>query len=86
MALRLRGDRILCAAMHEAEDGDIYLGDGIHHMLSVETGALVTEPMTLPPGFGLGGHAAHGEWWWRGEAPDDAVIDDWHRFRLPEGG
>lgn len=81
--MRLRGDRVLCAAIHPDEPGDLYLGDGIHYMLSVETGSLVTEPMHLPEGTGRGGHAAHGEWWWRGEAPEDAVIEDWHPAREP---
>lgn len=34
MALRIRKDgRILCAAHHEAEEGDLYLDDYIHEYL-----------------------------------------------------
>jgi hypothetical protein len=74
MALRVRSDgRILCAAMHPAEDGDTYLHDGLHYKLSAELGALVTEPMHADAG--RGGHARHGEWWWRDEVPDDVVIE-----------
>lgn len=75
MAVRIRRDgRVLCAAMHPAEPGDTYLDDGLHYKLSVELGALVTEPMDSD--VGRGGHAAHGEWWWRDEVPADVVIED----------
>lgn len=71
---------MLCAAMHRPETDDRgYLDDGLHYKLSVELGAIVTEPMHPDPDNpGRGGHAAHGEWWWRDEVPDDVVIE-----RLP---
>jgi hypothetical protein len=75
MAVRIREDgRILCAAMHSAAPGDVYLDDQAHYVLSVETGVLVTEEMFNPAG--RGGHAAHGEWWWRDAVPADAAAFD----------
>lgn len=75
MAIRIRKDgRILCAAMHPAEPGDVYLDDQTHYVLSTETGIVVTEAMFDPAG--RGGHAAHGEWWWRDAVPDDVAIED----------
>lgn len=72
MSLRIRSDgRILCAAMHPEESGDTYLHDGIHHRLC-RTGAIVTEPMNSG---GRGGHARHGEWWWRDEVPADVTAE-----------
>ncbi len=74
MALRIRSDgRILCAAMHPAEPGDTYLHDGISYRLTVESGAIVTEPMFSNEG--RGGHAKHGEWWWADEVPPDVVLE-----------
>lgn len=77
MALRIRPDgKILCAAMHPAEPGDTYLHDGISYKLTVDLGAIVTEPMTADPANpGRGGHGRHGEWWWRHEVPADAVLE-----------
>ena len=79
MALRIRdseGGRILCAAMHPAMPGDRYIDDRGHYLLSVELGILVTEPMTPDPDNpGLGGHRAHGEWFWYDQVPRDAVIE-----------
>jgi hypothetical protein len=71
MAVRIRKDgRILCAAMHHQEPGDVYLHDGIHGHLA-RACILVTEPMDGPAG--RGGHAVHGEWWWRTDVPADVV-------------
>jgi len=78
MAVRVRADgRVLCAAMHEVEPDDrAYLDDGLHYKLSVQLGALVTEPMHADPDDpGRGGHAAHGEWWWCDEVPDDVLLE-----------
>lgn len=77
MAVRVRrpSGEIVCAAMHPAQEGDCYLDDGLHYKLSVELGVLVSEPMDLPEGVGLGGHRRHGLWWWRGEAPAAAVLE-----------
>jgi hypothetical protein len=76
MSLRLRPTgEILCAAMHPEQPGDQYVDDQKHYELSVDHGLLVTEPMELPVGVGLGGHGVHGRWWWRGEAPSAAVLE-----------
>jgi hypothetical protein len=53
--------------------GDTYLHDGISYRLTVELGAIVTEPMLST--LGRGGHAQHGEWWWANEVPKDAVLE-----------
>lgn len=76
MAVRIRTDgRVLCAAMHLPEAGDIYIDDGLHYRLSAELHVLVTEAMHE----GIrGGHAEHGEWWWRGLAPADVTIDPFY--------
>lgn len=80
MAVRIRRHgAIVCAAMHPPELGDTYLNDEIHYMLSVTSKVLVTEPMDLPEGVGLGGHAKHGYWWWRNDAPTGAKIDDFYK-------
>jgi len=70
-----RTGEILCAAMLPAEEGDCYIDDGVHYYLGVEKRLLVSEPMHLPEGVGRGGHAAHGQWWWHNEVPDDVVIE-----------
>jgi hypothetical protein len=74
MAVRVRkSGQIVCAAKFPAEEGDCYIDDGVHYLLAVEKRLLVTEPMDGPDG--RGGHAAHGEWWWHNEVPDDVVIE-----------
>ncbi len=74
MSLRIRSDgRVLCAAMHPPAEGDIYVADADSYRLTVMERALVTEPMHAAGG--RGGHAVHGEWWWRGLAPADAVLE-----------
>lgn len=71
MAVRIRKDgRIFCAAHSEPEQDDTYIHDGIHYMLSVEFGVLVTQPMPLHVESG-------GEWWWRDSVPAGIEIDDW---------
>lgn len=68
MAVRIRADgTIVCAAMSEPQEGDTYLHDGIHHILSGELGVLVSEPMER--------HQHDGLWWWRGRAPNDRAIE-----------
>lgn len=75
MAVRIReSGEILCAAMHPALPGDSYIDDGLHYRLSVDIGVLVTEPMELPNGVGRGGHARHGQWWWRDDVPQDVKV------------
>lgn len=77
LSIRVRADgRILCAAKHAEEIGDTYLDDGLHYRLAVELRVLVTEAMHQASG--RGGHAAHGEWWWRGAVPDDVEIDPFY--------
>lgn len=74
MALRIRQDgRILCAAMHVPETGDIYLNDKISYLLTVEHRILVTEPMETENGFG--GHLKHGQWWWFNNIPEGVEIE-----------
>ncbi len=68
MALRLRMDgRILCAAIHAEETGDIYLDDAIHYLLSVELGIIVSEYHVE--------HQHTGEWWRVDEVPEGLIID-----------
>lgn len=45
MAIRIRKDRktIVCAAISEEKEGDIYLNDEIHYCLSEELGVLRTD-------------------------------------------
>lgn len=82
MALRVRQNgQILCAAKHRAEPGDTYLHDGLHYRLSVDLGAVVTEPMYCDGG--RRGHAYHGEWWWRDRVPADIEIDPYHLRKGP---
>lgn len=73
MAVRIRQDgRILCAAKHPEQPGDIYIPDGLHYRLSADLGVLVTEPMYCDGG--RRGHAYHGEWWWRDRLPADIEL------------
>lgn len=77
MALRIRKDgRILCAALHSEEEGDTYLHDGISYILTVELKSIVTEPWIS--NLGRGGHSVHGEWWWKHEVPNDAIIENFY--------
>lgn len=82
MAVRIRKDgRVLCAAMHVAEEGDRYIDDGLHYLLSVELGVLVTDSFHLheDPEAHEGDTEltradmldGHGEWWWVHETPPD---------------
>lgn len=68
MAVRIRKDgRVLCAAMHPAEEGDCYVNDSVHYALSVEAKVLVTEPHEQ--------HKDRGEWWWVNAIPASVEID-----------
>lgn len=74
MGARIRTDgRVFCAAMHAEKVGDLYLDDALLYDLSM-LGVLVTEPMDQVSG--RGGHAQHGEWWWRWNVPSDALLED----------
>jgi hypothetical protein len=71
MALRIRKDgRILCAAIHSAEDGDTYIDDELHYEMSVERKILVAEPSDL--------HNQSGQWWWSGNIPNDVIVDKFY--------
>jgi hypothetical protein len=71
MALRVRKDgRVLCAAMHPQEEGDMYVSDRLHYYLSVERKVLVTEPHEH--------HKNRGEWWWLNAIPSDVSIDSFY--------
>ena len=71
MAIRIRNDgRVLCAALHGQEPGDLYLDDGIHYRLSVELKVLVTTPFES--------HMQHGQWWWANQVPLDVEIDQFY--------
>lgn len=71
MALRIRKNgKILCAAMHKAEDGDVYINDGVHYYLSAIQKIIVTEPMER--------HKDRGEWWWKWNIPKGIKIDDFY--------
>ena len=77
MAVRVREDgAILCAAMYPAQPGDAYLDDVVHERLASGAGVLVTEPMHCDGG--RGGHANHGEWWWRDRVPADVEVDPFY--------
>lgn len=74
MAVRIRKDgRILCAAMHPEEEGDYYINDAVHYLLSVEAKVMVTEPHER--------HKTHGEWWWVNAIPETAQIDSFYLRR-----
>lgn len=70
MALRIRSSgRVMCAAIHPAEPGDVYVHDGVSYELTVVRRLLVTEPIER--------HAVHGEWWWRNEVPEGIRPEVW---------
>ena len=57
MALRIRKNgRVLCAALHCKEKGDLYINDGLHYHLSQVAKVLWKDPWPK--------HSQHGEWWW----------------------
>lgn len=72
MAVRIRKDgRVLCAAIHPAEDGDCYVDDSVHYALSVEAKVLVTESHEH--------HKDRGEWWWINAVPNEVSIDSFYK-------
>ena len=72
MALRIRSDgRILCAALHNREDGDTYIDDNLHYEMSVVHKVIVTEPMPE--------HTLRGEWWWTNQVPREVIVDDFYK-------
>lgn len=71
MALRIRKDgRILCAAMHLAEEGDTYIDDTLHYQMSCEHKVICTTYMEQ--------HKLSGEWWWTGSIPKGVIIDEFY--------
>jgi hypothetical protein len=71
MVLRIRKDgRILCAAIHPAQNGDTYIDDSLHYQMSVIHKVIVTEEIDR--------HMIRGEWWWRNNVPSDIKIDSWY--------
>lgn len=71
MALRIRKDgRILCAAIHPAENGDTYIDDGLHYEMSVINKVIGTEEIER--------HKIHGQWWWMGNIPQDVLIEPFY--------
>ena len=70
MAIRIRKNgRIFCAALNEEEDGDCYINDDIHYRLSVLGRVLVTTENDVHMSTG-------GEWWWRGQEPEDIILGE----------
>lgn len=73
MALRIRKDgTILCAAIHNPEEGDTYIDDGLHYEMSVIHKVIVTEEASK--------HSVHGQWWWRGALPEEVEVDSFYEF------
>jgi hypothetical protein len=71
MAVRIRKDgSILCAALHDSKDGDLYLDDTIHYHLSCVAKVLVTQKMES--------HIRYGEWWWINSIPKGIEIDPFY--------
>lgn len=72
MALRIRKDgRIFCAALNPAEEGDLYIDDGLSYSFTVELKVFVTTECDY--------HMSHGgEWWLRGTEPKDVLIDKFY--------
>ena len=72
MAIRIRKNRkIFCAALNCSEEGDIYINDSLHYILSVELKILVTTNIDY--------HISNnGEWWWKGTEPNEIVIDNFY--------
>jgi hypothetical protein len=72
MSLRIRTDgRVMCAALNEANDGDIYINDDLHYHLSVIEKVLVTTECDYHMKNG-------GEWWWKGKEPKDLTMDKFY--------
>ena len=68
MALRIRKDgRILCAAMHNEEEGDTYIDDNLHYEMSVIHRVIRAEPHDQ--------HMKSGEWWWDGNIPEGITVE-----------
>ena len=44
MSLRWRKDKLICGAKSEAQDGDTYIDDRLHYMLSLILKVIVPDP------------------------------------------
>lgn len=67
MALRVRKDgKILCAALHGKEAGDVYIDDQLHYEMAVIHKVIVTEPNEK--------HMIRGEWWWANRIPEGVEV------------
>lgn len=72
MAVRIRATgEIVCAAMNPEQPGDTYIDDDLHYRLSAERKVLVTTPHEVHSTTG-------GQWWWKGQIPDDVEIDGFY--------
>ena len=72
MSLIIKKDgRVLCAAIHKKESGDLYIDDELHYHLSVVEKILVTEPIKQ--------HKLRGEWWWRHKIPKNIKIEKFYK-------
>lgn len=72
MALRVRKNGcILCAALNEEEEGDLYIDDDDHYKLTVEMKIIVTEPEPIHTENG-------GIWWWKNQVPEGVIIDEFY--------
>ncbi|HEY3495297.1 MAG TPA: hypothetical protein VGK73_11450 [Polyangiaceae bacterium] len=68
MAVRIRETgAVVCAALHPKLPGDQYIHDGIHYELAQHQ-ILATEAEPA--------HSSHGLWWWRGEQPAWAQLEE----------
>lgn len=65
MAIRVRKDGTMwCAALTDEQPDDTYVDDGLHYELSVERGVIVALPWP--------DHKTNPQWWWVGQAPNNA--------------
>lgn len=72
MAVRIRKNgKIVCAALNEAEEGDMYLNDATHYHLSVIEKVLVTTENDHHMKTG-------GQWWWKTKVPENITIDKFY--------
>jgi len=72
MAVRIRENgKIFCAALSGEEDGDCYIDDVLHHLLSGKRKVLITTNNDVHMKTG-------GEWWWKRQEPCDVVIDEFY--------
>lgn len=72
MGARIRNNgQIYCAALNGEQEGDCYIDDALLYHLSVELKILVTTENDVHM-------STDGEWWWKGQEPNDIVIDKFY--------